>query len=160
MTIYGGTWWNNQWGDGDMPCGRFSDGSRGSGPDAGCSAGNNAHIQFEVDDSVRHESHGCRCHDIYGAYGINFHPGGDNTYSVSDAAMTTGSTTLTSTTGGFTAAQQGLPIRVVGASAAGRPLHDDHDRLERQCPVLANANASGGNITGKVAVVHNVLGGD
>ncbi|MGW3135899.1 hypothetical protein [Streptomyces sp. NPDC001139] len=73
---------------------------------------------------------------------------------VTDGAMSSGSTTLTSATAAFTAGDQGKAILVKGAGAAGvTTLVTTISTVNSSTSVtLAAANASGGNVTGALAM--------
>jgi len=73
---------------------------------------------------------------------------------VTDAAMNTGSKTLNSATAAFTAADAGGAALVDGGGASGVPLLSRIDAYVGATSVtLRDANASGGNISAKAAVV-------
>lgn len=71
---------------------------------------------------------------------------------LADGAMTSGSAVLTSASNPFAAGDVGKKIAVVGAGAGGVILYSTISSYTNAGSVtLANANASGGNITGKAA---------
>lgn len=74
--------------------------------------------------------------------------------TVNDAAMSAGSTTLTSATGGFTDAHVNRGIRVAGAGVGGIDLPSYVvSRSGGNTLVLSDPNTSGGAISGKTATI-------
>jgi hypothetical protein len=73
---------------------------------------------------------------------------------VTDGAMTSGSTTLSSATAAFTTADEGSGVLIDGAGASGVQLVTRlNTRSSATAVVLQDANASGGSISGKPVTI-------